>query len=106
MMAAGAPAEGGPIAVMLEEHAAGRALIRAMGADAPASQAEAARRYAELLRRHIEKENDVLFPLADALLDDADQDGVGRAFADLDAEGDDTAAAEAKVAELARALAP
>jgi hemerythrin-like domain-containing protein len=40
----------------------------------------AARRYAELLRAHIDKENSVLFPLADAVLDDNAQRSLARDF--------------------------
>jgi hemerythrin-like domain-containing protein len=106
MIKAGAPSEGGPIDLMLEEHAEGRALVRAMEQAVPADQAGAARRYVELLRQHIEKENDVLFPLADAVLDEADQQAVGRAFADVAAQlgRDDTlAAAQLELDRLARA---
>ena len=38
-------------------------------------------RYVELLRAHIDKENGVLFPLADAVLDDEARQAVGRDFA-------------------------
>jgi len=105
MIKAGAPSEGGPIDLMLEEHAEGRALVRAMGEGVPAGQAGAARRYVELLRQHIEKENDVLFPLADAVLDEADQREVGRDFAGVEAElGCDYATAELKLDHLAQVL--
>jgi hemerythrin-like domain-containing protein len=54
---------------MLEEHAEGRALIQAMAASEPADWARAARRYVGFLRDHIDKENSIVFPLADAVLD-------------------------------------
>jgi hemerythrin-like domain-containing protein len=91
MIKAGVPAEGGPIAVMLEEHAEGRALLATMYAGEPIDQAAAAHRYIRLLRDHIDKENDVLFPLANALLDERDQAEVSREFANLEAELGETA---------------
>ena len=71
--AAGVRRDGGPIGQMLAEHVEGRRLIAAMadaldaGPDLPAFAA-AARRYIDLLRAHIGKENGVLFPLADRAL--------------------------------------
>lgn len=86
LIKAGVPAEGGPIAVMLEEHAEGRALLATMHAGEPIHRAAAAHRYIRLLRDHIDKENEVLFPLADAVLDERDQAEVCREFANLDAQ--------------------
>ena len=86
MVKAGVPSMGGPIGVMLEEHERGRALIRAMEADDPAARAIAAREYVGMLREHIDKENGVLFPLADAVLDETAQRAVGREFEDVEAE--------------------
>jgi len=70
---AGMPSQGGPVAVMLSEHADGRALIKEMegavsGSLNVATFGKAARGYADLLRAHISKENDVLFPAAERLL--------------------------------------
>jgi hemerythrin-like domain-containing protein len=73
MIRAGVPSGGGPIDVMLEEHERGRALVRAMAATSGADRAAAARDYVVLLRAHIDKENEVLFPLADAILTDDEQ---------------------------------
>ncbi len=70
MIRAGLPSAGGPIDVMLEEHERGRALVRAMSVSTGAARAAAAREYVALLRAHIDKENEVLFPLADAVLAD------------------------------------
>jgi hemerythrin-like domain-containing protein len=80
MIAAGLPAVGGPIDVMLEEHVEGRSLVAAMAAGPPAARAAAARRYVQLLRAHIDKENEILFPLADAVLDEAAQAALLREF--------------------------
>ena len=74
----GVPREHGPLGVMLQEHCTGRALIEhmkraasAQGADpnAPRKFAEAARGYVELMTAHIQKENNVLFRIAESLLD-------------------------------------
>ena len=65
MVKAGVPSEGGPIAVMLDEHAQGRALIAAIADRVGPGRVAAARDYVDLLRAHIDKENDVLFPLDD-----------------------------------------
>jgi hemerythrin-like domain-containing protein len=74
----GVKRDGGPIGVMLAEHEAGRKHIRAMSdglarlrrgeADAAAAIRESAHAYRELLRAHIQKENNVLFPMADRLV--------------------------------------
>jgi hemerythrin-like domain-containing protein len=77
MEAAGIPAQGGPIGVMLAEHDQGRAAVKAMdqavpglGSDpaAPGAFASAALAYTTLLTNHISKENNVLFRMADQLI--------------------------------------
>ena len=108
MVKAGVPSVGGPIDVMLEEHRRGRALVRGMEAGGPLDRAAKARDYVALLREHIEKENGVLFPLADAVLDDAAQRALQREFEAVAAEqGRDASIphAEAAVERLAAALA-
>jgi hemerythrin-like domain-containing protein len=74
MVEAGFPQDSGPIAVMLAEHDAGRAEVRgllAIGAGSgPLSEAERTRtiEYASqlvpLLYAHIQKENNILYPMA------------------------------------------
>lgn len=87
MIKAGAPSEGGPIDVMLDEHEQGRALIQAMAASAePAVRAARAREYAHLLRAHIDKENGILFPLADAIIGERAMQDVARDFAVVEVE--------------------
>lgn len=76
----GIPQEGGPLGVMLREHEEGRALIRVMGAGNDRQTAEAIRSYVELLRAHIDKENEVLFPLAEQVLPEEEQRALKRAF--------------------------
>ncbi|MGB9905671.1 MAG: hemerythrin domain-containing protein, partial [Desulfotomaculales bacterium] len=73
----GIPKEGGPIGVMLREHEEGRRLIARMREAAArkdrAQLAEAAGAYVELLKGHIWKEDDVLYPAGKKVLtaDDA-----------------------------------
>ena len=108
MVKAGAPAEGGPIDVMLEEHAEGRALLQAMAGSESTGRARAARRYAQLLRDHIDKEHDVVFPLAEAILDAEALDWVAHQFDTVEAEvggGASLDIAQAAVGVLAKALA-
>lgn len=104
MERAGVPAAGGPIAVMQEEHAEGRALINALDASVGVERAANARRYVELLRAHIDKENGVLFPLADAVLGDDAQRTLTREFDAVAADLGRLASESIALAEL-RALA-
>jgi len=76
----GIPRDGGPLGVMLHEHEEGRALLRAMAQGDDRRTAEAIRRYAALLRAHIDKENGVLFPLAERVLPGEEQRGLVGAF--------------------------
>ena len=71
---AGFPRDAGPVGVMLEEHAQGRALVAALRAAAPGAAGDPAGRrqfattahaYTALLSAHIDKENHILFPMAD-----------------------------------------
>ena len=73
MERAGIPRENGPIGQMLLEHAEGRKLMAAMSAAIDGvfdkhDFAAAASSYVKLLRSHIEKENNVLFPMGDRKL--------------------------------------
>ena len=75
MEAVGIPREGGPIGVMLAEHAEGRAIIKRFvaaiagyksGLDgAAAGVASAATDYVNLLTQHIQKEDRILYPMAE-----------------------------------------
>ena len=86
MVKAGAPSEGGPIDVMLEEHVQGRALLQALATGDRARRVAAAREYVELLRDHIDKEHGIVFPLAEAVLDGAAARAVASAFDRVQAE--------------------
>ena len=71
----GVSRDGGPIGVMLKEHQQGRDLVAKMNAsltqysegnrDSVADLIQYARAYIVLLNQHIDKENKVLFPIAD-----------------------------------------
>ncbi|HVS19800.1 MAG TPA: hemerythrin domain-containing protein, partial [Planctomycetota bacterium] len=80
----GMPTHVGPIAVMLDEHKSGRALIARMQAAVAADEAEAfaaaGLQYVVLLRDHIAKEDGVLFPMAESMLDDAAREELLAAF--------------------------
>lgn len=74
----GVPNEGGPIGVMLAEHKQGRELIALMKTSLDSHNLPNFKTYAikyrDLLRSHIDKENKVLFMMADRVLNDAKQD--------------------------------
>ncbi len=107
LLQAGVPSSGGPIGVMLDEHTAGRALIQAMADGDTAQRPQAARRYCALLREHIDKENGVLLPLSDAVLEPQAQLVLAREFEKVEAEQGPAASiehAEVEVDRLAKAL--
>jgi hemerythrin-like domain-containing protein len=90
MVESGLPRTDGPLDMFLDEHVQGRALTRGMrdaahqlqGGDtgARATLISNARRYVALLRDHIIKEDEMLFPLADDMLSDEQQRSVLRDF--------------------------
>ena len=94
LVAAGLPAQGGPIGVMLSEHTQGREYIRGMaaalakmsaGENADTEFSQHALGYVELLRAHIRKENMILFSLAEQHLPPAEHARLTRAFAEAEA---------------------
>lgn len=88
--ARGVPRQGGPVGVMLMEHDLGRQHVKAMaeaidpyeGGDQSAAQtiAENTQAYVDLLRQHIQKEDSVLFPMADSVLSPDDQEELKQRF--------------------------
>jgi hemerythrin-like domain-containing protein len=77
------------------EHDTGRSFIRgiaegaaALGTDPGAAKkvVESGRAYISLLRAHINKENTILFPMADNVLSPEDQKHLGREFERFEAE--------------------
>lgn len=98
----------GPIAVMLSEHAEGRALTATLRvlSECPAPWTEeerskvvrASRAFVDLLVAHIEKEDQILYPMAESRLSDTDWDEISRRFELFESD--------AKNAELRRKIAP
>ena len=92
----GFPSDEGPIAQMLFEHETGRDCIGEMAAaiddslrhrDGASSRfAEQTDRYVALLREHIQKEDDCLFPMADEALDETELGRLEEAFAGVESE--------------------
>lgn len=90
----GFPREAGPISVMLHEHDLGRSFVSALNglAQQPASWsdedrgrlAHAVRELSTLLRQHIQKEDLVLYPMADARLPQSAQEEMFRRFQALE----------------------
>jgi len=85
----------GPIDVMLQEHEQGRGHIRAMvqaSTDAAANAeslhlfAKHAAEYIELLRQHIQKEDNVLFRMAEQVLTEDDDKRLTEAFDAIERE--------------------
>ncbi|HEV8616799.1 MAG TPA: hemerythrin domain-containing protein [Methylomirabilota bacterium] len=109
MVKAGVPSENGPIAIMLEEHAEGRRLVATIGSATGGARARAGRAYVALLRAHIDKENAIVFPLADAVLDAPADAALQREFEAVEVEqgvAASIAAGDAAVDRLAAALEP
>jgi hemerythrin-like domain-containing protein len=92
----GVPRQGGPIGVMLTEHVEGREYVRKMkeaaeeyaagDRKAGVQFAENARRYASLLSQHIHKEDNILYPIADARLSSQTQAGLEKDFERVEEE--------------------
>lgn len=90
----GMPASEGPIPMMLEEHVEARACTRALrtaglrleGGDLAAAKdvVSAARRYAALIRDHIAKEDEVLFPMAAQMMSPDTESAVVAGMAQLE----------------------
>jgi hemerythrin-like domain-containing protein len=86
----GFPLQGGPVAVMLHEHGLGRGHIAAVadsiaGAAAGVAAArtvvvERLAAYAALLREHISKEDNILYPMADRVFSEEDQAALAADF--------------------------
>lgn len=88
MEKAGIPKEGGPIGVMLADHEAGRSYVRGMSQNIgnPAKFAANARGYIAVLRDHIPKENDILYPMAEMHLSAKAQKELLPAFEKIEKE--------------------
>lgn len=94
--AEGVSREGGPIGVMLREHDLGRSHVRELAnaiRQDPVQNPKAAKairehseEYIRLLLAHIEKENGVLFKIADEYLSPEIKDGLGEGFERIETE--------------------
>ncbi|HOW56425.1 MAG TPA: hemerythrin domain-containing protein [Smithellaceae bacterium] len=90
MEMAGIPKETGHIGQLLLEHAEGRKYLSQMNAallDNSIKKDElcsAAGNYIDLLRRHIEKENKILFPLADRKIPEVKQQELAALFEEFE----------------------
>ncbi len=85
MIAAGVPDRGGPIGVMMAEHIQGRGYIHSMlealeEQEDYAKFEKAGRAYIDLLRLHIQKENTILFPMADRVIAPEQMEGIYHSF--------------------------
>ena len=90
LVANGMPEKQSPIEAMLIEHDQGRAFVRAMeesaqkALDGESGQipiiAENAKGYATLLRGHIDKENTILYPLAERVLPEEGRNTIVAAY--------------------------
>jgi hemerythrin-like domain-containing protein len=91
----GIPNEGGPIGMMLMEHEEGRSYVRAMFAAVALAEAKDqgaqeslltnARAYLRLLREHIQKEDQILFRIADDVIPAEEQKQLLRTFEEHEA---------------------
>src|SRR3990172_2318822 len=90
----GFPIDGGPIGVMLMEHDHGRRFVKGMveavdswetkGEEARKAFVQNAKRYVNLLRDHILKENNILFNMADESLTPEEQKALSLKFEEVE----------------------
>ena len=95
MVERGFSEESGPVAVMLHEHRQGRALVGSIaavgagaGAVAPGETATflaSALGFVPLLRQHIQKEDNILYPMSQRVLSTAEFEGMLEEFAAFEA---------------------
>jgi hemerythrin-like domain-containing protein len=92
MQARGVSGEVGPIAVMLREHQDGRAHVKKiaeLSGQKPSKKTmndltKASRSYIDLLSKHIQKEDNILYPLANQILTEEDQKELERGFEEVE----------------------
>lgn len=92
----GIPREGGPIGMMLIEHEEGRGYVRGMAAAitlveskdeaAIGTLVQNAQAYIRLLREHIQKEDEILYPMAERVIPAAEQSAMLTQFAEHEAK--------------------
>ena len=96
MEEAGVPRESGPIAVMLQEHVLGREYVSGMSHAVAALKVgdqtawtdfcHNASQYVALLRQHIDKEDNILYPIADRVLTQEKQQTLSEGFDQIERE--------------------
>lgn len=92
MVEKGMPSDSGPIAVMLHEHEEGRAHVRSIAELAKGKRLESDRRelvrhvreYVDLLTHHIQKEDNILYSIADDMLAPEDVDSLEKEFREVE----------------------
>ena len=92
----GIPREGGPIGMMLTEHEEGRSYVRSMLAALALVEAknqaakeilvDKAKAYLRLLKDHIQKEDEILFRIADDVIPAEEQKALLRSFEEHEAK--------------------
>jgi hemerythrin-like domain-containing protein len=90
----GVSGEVGPIAVLMREHQDGRAHVRSldklskekMSKTTREGLVKSSRAYVDLLSKHIQKEDKVLYPLANQVLDEEDQKELEKGFERVEEE--------------------
>ncbi len=90
----GIPKEGGPIGMMLQEHDMGRNYVKGMDEalrkfkDGDKSQAGVISRnavgYINLLSQHIQKEDNILYPMGNRVISDSDREALIERFEELE----------------------
>ena len=102
MINKGLSAEFGPVGQMLSEHRQGREYVQGMSDNLDSASngdiqaiklfAENALRYVKLLQAHIQKEDNILFPMAEKMLQEEEQEDLLKAFhhVETDHMGDGT----------------
>ena len=113
MVEHGFPREAGPIAVMLQEHDQGRSLVRVLDGLAQQSATwseedhgslvRTVQKFSSLLRLHIQKEDQILYPMADARLPDPAKEEMYRKFQAFE-EQQTSSGEQARLRTLADAL--
>ena len=94
---------GSLLSVFREEHEEGRGYLRTLATPGPAAErAAAARRYSSLLRAHIERENEILFPMAEEVLSLDEHDLLARRYEEVERETMGVGAHDALLGTLAR----
>jgi hemerythrin-like domain-containing protein len=94
MEAHGIPTDGGPIGMMLLEHEEGRGYVKSMLAALEDPQTDTAKQtlisnatsYLRLLKEHIQKEDEILFRMADDVISAEEQKELLRAFEEHEAQ--------------------